>query len=117
MEKDKTRAYPALLALSGLFALAAIVTLLPYAGAPWANLLGYRSWCSFAPISTAGCALLAAATCTLRARIAGPRRKERRSWIVPLTVAVILAASAASFIPSYTKIVADVRSGASLASK
>jgi hypothetical protein len=61
-------AYPALLAVSALFALAAIATLIPWPGAPWPNVLGYKSLCSFAPGSTLGCAILAAATCALRAR-------------------------------------------------
>jgi hypothetical protein len=62
-------AYPALLALSGLFALGAVLTLIPFAGAPWPNILGYKSLCPFAPGATLACAILAALTCMIRARI------------------------------------------------
>ena len=61
-------AYTALLALSGIFALGAVLTLIPNPGASWPNILGYKSLCTFAPGATLGCALLAAITCTLRAR-------------------------------------------------
>lgn len=66
--KEKTRAwiYDILLALSAVFALGAILTLVPDTGAPWPNLLGYKSMCAFAPGSTLACALLAAITCRLR---------------------------------------------------
>jgi len=61
-------AYAALLLLSGIFALGAVLTLIPRAGAPWPNMLGYKGLCSFAPASTLACALLAAITCAIRAR-------------------------------------------------
>ena len=61
-------AYLPLLALSGLFALGAVLTLIPFAGAPWPNVLGYKSLCPFAPGATLPCAILAALTCMIRAR-------------------------------------------------
>jgi len=62
-------AYTPLLVLSGIFALAAVLTLIPNPAASWPNILGYRSLCTFAPGATFACALLAAITCTLRARL------------------------------------------------
>ncbi len=62
-------AYTPLLVLSGIFALGALLTLIPYPSASWPNIMGYRSLCTFAPGATFACALLAAITCTLRARL------------------------------------------------
>jgi hypothetical protein len=107
-------AYGPLLGLSAIFALAALLSLLPWADASWGNVLGYKSLCSFSPISTAICALLAAATCTLRSRLFGPRRGERRSWIPPLAVGLALALTIGLATPAYAAAKADATSGASL---
>jgi len=111
------KAYSGFLALSLLFAAGALLTLVPSSAAPWANILGYKSICSFAPISTALCALLAGTSCTLRARLVGPRRGERRSWAAPIAVALVLAAVIGLSIPAYTRAMADADSGASLSVK
>jgi len=62
-------AYTPLLVLSGIFALGAVFTLIPNPGASWPNVMGYQSICTFAPGATFACALLAAITCTVRARL------------------------------------------------
>jgi hypothetical protein len=111
---EKTRLYGPLLALSGLFSLAALGTLLLWPGASWKNILGYKSLCTFAPIATALCAFLAASTCTLRARFAGPRRGERRGWVAPIAVVLALALVVGFSVPPYVKAKVDARSGASL---
>lgn len=85
-------AYTALLALSGLFALGAILTLLPFPGAPWPNIMGYSSLCPFAPGATFGCALLAALTCTIRARLV---RRIPSPVFVPAAAILVLAAGLA----------------------
>lgn len=113
-EASGKKIYSGLLALSILAAAGALLTLVPSSAAPWANILGYKSICSFAPISTALCALLAGISCTLRARLVGPRRGERRSWALPLAVALVLAAVIGLSIPAYTRAMADAASGASL---
>lgn len=105
--------YGALLGLSGLFTLAAILTLVPNPGARWENVLGYRSLCTFAPIATAICAFLAGATCVIRARIAGPRAGEKRSLVAPVVVAAALTAVVALTLPAYLSVKADVGTGAS----
>lgn len=108
------KAYSGLLALSILSAAGALLTLVPSSAAPWVNILGYKSICSFAPISTALCALLAGTSCTLRARLFGPRRGEKRSWAAPLAVALVLAAAIGFSVPAYNRAIADAASGASL---
>jgi hypothetical protein len=113
-EKTTTKAYGALLALSGLFALAAVATLLPWPAASWRNILGYKSLCTFTPIGTAICALMAAITCTARARLAGPRRGERRPWTAPIAAALALAIIIGLSIPPYAKAKVDARSGATV---
>ncbi|HOX47799.1 MAG TPA: hypothetical protein PLG14_01340 [Spirochaetales bacterium] len=113
MSARNPRAYGALLGLSGLFALGAVLTLLPNPGASWENVLGYRSLCAFAPIATALCALLAGATCVLRARLFGPRAGDRRSWAAPVAVGLVLLAVIAFSVPPYARAKAEAVSGAS----
>jgi ABC-type Fe3+-siderophore transport system permease subunit len=77
--KEYGPAYPALLVISSLAALGAVLTLIPNPGASWPNILGYKSICTFAPGATFGCALVAAITCTIRARLI-------RRWTFPAFV-------------------------------
>jgi hypothetical protein len=114
MNKTKTKAYIAFLVLSSIFALAAAATLLPWPSARWANILGYKSLCPFAPISTMLCAILALITCTIRAHLFGPHRGEKRSWAVPIAVGIALILVIGISIPSYTSAKIDARSGASV---
>jgi hypothetical protein len=116
-EERTSKLYWPLLGLSGLFALGAALTLLPWPQASWNNILGYKSLCSFAPISTAICALLAAATCTLRSRLAGPKRGQKRSWAAPLIVALALALAIGFSIPPYAQAKADATSGATVSAQ
>lgn len=115
MQPKNPALYGALLGLSGLFTLAALLTLVPNPRASWENVLGYKSLCTFAPIATAICAFLAGTTCVIRARIAGPRAGEKRSLVAPLAVAAVLAAVVALAIPPYIAAKADVGTGASAA--
>jgi len=85
-------AYPALLAVSGLAALGAVLTLFPNPGASWPNVLGYKSLCTFAPGATFGCALIAAGACTIRARLV---RRWTFPAFVPIAAFVLLAAGLA----------------------
>jgi len=79
-------AYRPLLALSALFGLGALVTLVPNPGASWPNIMGYSSICTFAPGATFACALLAAIACTIRARLV-------RRWTAPSFVPVFAIAA------------------------
>lgn len=106
-------AYRALLGLSGLFTLGAVLTLVPNPDASWENVLGYKSLCTFAPIATAVCAFLAGTTCVIRARRFGPRAGQKRSAAAPLIVAAALAAVVALALPAYISVKADVGTGAS----
>ena len=85
-------AYFPLLCLSGLFALGAVLTLLPFSGAPWPNILGYKSLCPFAPGATLACALLAALTCMIRARFV---KRAPMPLVFSLTIGGLLAAGLA----------------------
>jgi hypothetical protein len=85
-------AYAVLLGLSALFALGAILTLVPDRFAPWPNILGYKSICPFAPGATFGCALLAAITCTIRARLV---KRVPSPAFVPAAAMVLLVAALA----------------------
>lgn len=112
MEKKAHLAYAPLLALSGLLAAAAIATLVPNAQASWNNVLGYKSLCTFAPIATAICALLAGATCVMRVRIFGPQAGYRRPWKPPILAAIILLGTIVLSLPPYIQAKSDAVSGA-----
>jgi hypothetical protein len=106
------KAYGPLLGLSALFALGAALSLVPWDAARWNNIIGYKSLCTFSPISSAICALLAAATCTIRSRFFGPRRGERRPLVAPIAVGLALALVIGFSIVPYAKAKADATSGA-----
>lgn len=92
-------AYLALLGLSLVFSVLAVVTLLPDPNASKPNVLGYRSICTFAPAATALCGLLAGITCILRNRLVSARRAATRFQppFVAVIVLGILIALAAVF--------------------
>ena len=116
-EKGRKGAYTALVVTSGILAAAAIASLLPDSGARWPSILGYRAFCSFAPISTALCALAALAVCVIRSRLFGPRRGEERSWAAPMVALAVLVTVIAVSAPFYAAAkapAADSGSGASL---
>lgn len=54
--------------LTIIFTLSIISTLIPAENANKVCLLGYKAHCSFTPISTIICAVLAALTCIIRKR-------------------------------------------------
>ena len=114
-EPKNPAAYRVLLGLTGLFTLAAVLTLVPSPAASWENVLGYKSLCTFTPIATAVCVLLAGATCAIRARLFGPLAGEKRSPIAFLAVTVLLTAVVALSLPPYLAVKADVGSGVSAA--
>ncbi len=92
-------AYLALLGLSLVFSVLAVVTLFPDPNASKPNVLGYRSICTFAPAATALCGLLAGITCILRNRLVSARRAATRFQppFVAVIVLGILIALAAVF--------------------
>jgi hypothetical protein len=114
MKNSYGPAYGPLLVLSGLFLLGAIVTLLPNPGASWPNIIGYLSVCTFVPGATLACALLAAVTCTVRARLV---RKIPSPVFIPVVVIAVLgiglAVSTAAWAGEKAKYSADATSSAS----
>jgi hypothetical protein len=84
--------YAVLLGVSSFATLGAVLTLVPDPGASWPNILGYRSLCTFAPGATFGCALIAAAACTIRARLV---KRSYGPAFVPAAVFLVLAAALA----------------------
>ncbi len=99
MQPKESAAYYCFLALTVVFSLLAVVTMLPNPAASTQNVLGYRSVCSFAPAATALCGLLAAVACTLRNRVFSKSAASARykPLFVPIGVAVLLIAAAAFF--------------------
>jgi hypothetical protein len=106
-------AYPALLVLSGLFAAAAVVTLIPDQGARWPCILGYKAFCTFAPASTFACALLAAISCTLRVRLV---KRTPAPPFVPVAVIAFLVAGFAWSTAAWAREDAKYVDGSSSAS-
>jgi hypothetical protein len=64
--KTKKKGYKWMLALTILFSLAAIITLLPNAAASKDNIMGYHAVCSATPMSTLLLVICAGATCFFR---------------------------------------------------
>jgi hypothetical protein len=64
--KIRKKGYKWLLALTILFALSAVITIFPWAGASKDNMMGYHSICSGAPMSTLVMLICAGATCYFR---------------------------------------------------
>ena len=64
----KQPGYAILLALTILSTLAALSTLLPQASASDTCFLGYKAHCSFAPVSTLLCLILASVFCKIRSK-------------------------------------------------
>ena len=96
MKANQPAPYYAMLALTAVFTVLAIITLLPNPGAVKPNILGYRSVCSFAPAATAICGLLAGLCCTLRNRfVASNAAGNRRGpWFGPWAAGVLLGSIA-----------------------
>lgn len=67
--KKRKPGYATLLSLTMLFALGALLTLVPTPFAYRECLLGYKAHCTLTPISTVACVVLAALTCTTRRRL------------------------------------------------
>jgi uncharacterized protein with FMN-binding domain len=84
-------AYFALIGLSLVFSMLAVVTMLPNPNASKPNVLGYRSVCTFAPAATALCGLLAGITCILRNRLVSARRAATR-FQPPFAAVIVLGA-------------------------
>ncbi|MBN1482761.1 hypothetical protein EH223_12300 [candidate division KSB1 bacterium] len=64
--KTRKKGYGILLSLTIIITLAALWTIVPQATASKVCLIGYKAHCTFTPISTIVCLLLAAATCKIR---------------------------------------------------
>jgi uncharacterized membrane protein YozB (DUF420 family) len=58
--------YKIFLIITIVFVLAGILTLLPIGNPSEKNMLGYMSHCSFAPVSTLICFILAGVSCIIR---------------------------------------------------
>ncbi|MCX7029984.1 MAG: FMN-binding protein [Spirochaetes bacterium] len=126
MNERQPAAYYALIGLSLVFSVLAVVTLLPNPSASKPNVLGYRSVCTFAPAATALCGLLAGITCILRNRLVSARRVATRfqpPFVAILVLGALVAAAAvfgARFSASQSRfaaIIADsAPAGASFAS-
>jgi uncharacterized protein with FMN-binding domain len=99
MNPAQPKSYQALLTLTVIFSLLAIVTMIPNPGASKPNVLGYRSVCSFAPAASALCGLLAGITCTLRNRrfSRNASAARYRPLFVPAGVGLLLAVIALVF--------------------
>lgn len=104
MNERQPPAYYALIGLSLVFSVLAVVTLLPNPNASKPNVLGYRSVCSFAPAATALCGLLAGITCIVRNRFVSARRASTR-FQPPFAAVIVLGgliAAAAVFGARFT---------------
>ena len=66
--KIRKKGYWLLFVLTLLFSLAALSTIIPSESASECSMIGYKAHCSFTPISTIICIILAGITCFIRKR-------------------------------------------------
>lgn len=64
--KTKKKGYQVLLILTILLTLCAVFTIVPTDHVDKVSMLGYKAGCSYAPISTIVCLLLAGISCKIR---------------------------------------------------
>jgi len=99
MSERQPAAYYALIGLSLVFSILAVITLLPNPSASKPNVLGYRSVCTYAPAATALCGIAAGITCILRNRLVSARRASTRyqpPFMAILVLGALVAAAAFS---------------------
>jgi hypothetical protein len=82
--------YVVLLVLTIVFTLAGLATLVPFAGASYPNVLGYRSLCTFTPAATLFCFGLAGTACVMRASLVKRRKDGRPDFRSAPMLAVVL---------------------------
>ena len=99
MDRNESGAYWALLALTIVFSVLSLVTMIPNSAASKPNVLGYKSVCSFAPAASALCGVLAGITCTIRNRRVSRRASATRYQppVLPIAVGILLLTLAAVF--------------------
>lgn len=90
--------YFILLTVTILSALGGIVSLLPYSGASYSSLLGYKALCTFNPASSLFCFLIAGTSCFFRSTFfkfeTGTSKEKILKHIrslVPLSIIFLLA--------------------------
>jgi flagellar basal body-associated protein FliL len=91
--------YGILLLITVVAAAGGIATLWPASGATYPSLLGYRSFCTFAPAASLYCFLVAGITCTVRATLVKRRRLYGKPVVnkgAIIVLAVVLAAAVAT---------------------
>jgi hypothetical protein len=71
----KKKGYIAMLIITIFFTLMAVSTMIPISFASKECLLGYKAHCTFTPVSTAICLLLAGLACVIRSRLFIERRR------------------------------------------
>jgi hypothetical protein len=107
---DSQKHRRALLVVSIVFAVAALATVIPNPGASWENVLGYKSLCTFVPMATAICLLLAELMLVIRAAAFGSA--GRGFWLVAVMAGAALVAVIALSLPAYLDAKQDAGSGA-----
>jgi Na+-transporting NADH:ubiquinone oxidoreductase subunit NqrE len=71
----RKKGYFILLTLTILFTLAALVTVFPVSSASRVCLAGYKAHCTFVPVSTIICLILAGTVCKIRSSFFRERKK------------------------------------------
>ena len=120
MSVINTKAYTALLVVSLVATVGAVLTLIPASGASYPNLFGYRSLCTFAPAASLYCATIAGASCVIRASLV-----KRRAYtggtsqfrLVPIVVVAVLLAGAIASNAWFISVKSEYTDGTSVATE
>ena len=90
--------------------LASLLTLVPNPFSMTLNVFGYRSICSFVPMSTAACLVVADVVFVVQSRFSGSRRAGAAVTLGPVVVAAILVVLAAFSFPVWKRERVDLSS-------
>jgi uncharacterized membrane protein len=107
--------YHGLLIFTKIATIAGLLTLIPWNGASYENVFGYKSLCTYAPAATLFCFLIAGLSCFIRANFFNIKEERKRIYferLIPLILVAILAISAGVWFSNVKAFYMDTQSAA-----
>ncbi|MBN2617408.1 MAG: hypothetical protein JXR64_03745 [Spirochaetales bacterium] len=112
--------YKIMLLITILATIGGLLTIIPYSGASYPNIIGYKSLCTFAPAATFFCFSIAGVSCFIRSTFikdqSGLRRERFKRHSNKLLIVFVLICCATFFTYKYNIIKAPYLDGTTSAS-